>query len=74
MRSIAPPIRIPMLVESPSLICWEKAGEPDISTVTPGGGVDESTADCTFASTDFWTFSVSPCVSLIWMSVRTLDG
>jgi len=74
IRIIAPPMRMPILLVRPSPICWEKAGEPDISTVIPGGGDEVSITDPTLLRTDFWTVSDSPGVSLICTRVRTLEG
>ena len=74
IRTSAPPMRMPMLLMSPALICWENAGEPEISTFTPGGGGDALTTAPTLFRTDFWTFSDRPGVSLSWTRVRTLDG
>ena len=74
IRTSAPPIRIPMLLDKPSLICLLNAGEPEISTFTPAGAPVVSTTESTLASTVFWTFSDNPGVSEIWTRVSTLEG
>ena len=74
IRIIAPPMRMPMLLVRPALICWVKAGEPESSTFTPGGGLELLITDATLASTDFWTFSDNPGASFIWTRVSTLEG
>jgi|GEM_PF-6789082 len=73
-RTIAPPMRVPMLFESPSIICWVNAGVPEISTFTPGGASELSIIDATVSSTDFWTSSDNFGASWIWMRVRIFEG
>jgi hypothetical protein len=74
IRTMAPPIKIPMFEESPSFICCVNAGVPEISTVTPGGASAVSMTAVTVSSTAFLDSSESDGSILIWMSVSTFEG
>ncbi|OPZ43319.1 MAG: hypothetical protein BWY93_01313 [Euryarchaeota archaeon ADurb.BinA087] len=74
IRSIAPPIRMPMLLDIPSSICCVNAGCPENSTVTPGGCSVCSTSEITLFIAARWTSSDTLSSSWTWTRVRLLEG